>query len=1165
MITLSDYIKPEIMIARSVNIERDRGDIKTLQQYRLTGKGLDIIQRLTAALNGERISAWSLTGPYGMGKSSFTNYLLALCGPPHDKETKVARDMLKEKDLELAHKFQRIMSDRSPISKGLLRVPATSSFESINSTLAKGLYRALIANTPSQASLVSAVQDLRQEARDLAAQTTPETLRLVELFKAATKVYSAPVAIVIDEFGKNLEFMARFPAQGDLFVLQALAESEHIYLWVCLHQAFDEYTSRLSARQLQEWGKIQGRFEDISFIEPKSQMLRFICEALKRKNPDQKLSQATRRWAEHFHETIRALNLTDFKDFDPDLIELFYPLHPLAALVLPELCVRFAQNDRTLFAFLCSGEPNALPAFLSTQSIDPDAEQLATFGVELLYDYFLASSTSALMNRPESQRWIEIHDIIERSRNLDLFHLNVLKAIGLLNLISGPSGFRASSKLLSFAFFQSGSESEASKEAIQTAIDENVSKGVLVYREYADEYRLWEGSDFDIIAAIRERKALLSTQSLEENLQSTLPLPPLTASRHSYETGTLRHFERRWCDLSQMGSELPRCSTDEIDGLLLYCFGNEQDPPTFPTATRDGRPLIIAYAACEEQIRDMVLNAAAIKAVLRDAPELERDGVARKEARFRASASEQQLRDHLTELFSPGNPEVRWFVADKKEELTSNAELSRLLSRCCDRTYGKCPKIRNELINRSRLSSAAARARRELMEAMVLHQTVEVLGLQGTGPEKAIYLTMLQDEGLHIQVEDGQYRLIPPDRDSNYGPAWSALKERMERAGDESVPVSHLIDRLRHHPFGLREGPIPILLCLFLTVYFDEMALYQDGAFVPRFGLDEMELMTKRPEYFSIRRFAPEKARGELFELYRDILNAQVSSEVIEVKKATLIGVIAPLIQFVKRLRPYVINTRSVSRQAQNVRHTLQQARDPIDLLFQDLPMALDLPSFDDSVAGEQELLETFRARFTEAIVELKQAYPKLIDRIKIIIFEVFGGNSTDIEVLRSQLKDRVQHLLARCNDRELKPFLAALAGFSGTDTDWIASLATIATQRPVDSWRDNDLETFSVRLADLHTRFSNLETLIAKVDKVLPNGSDDREPRMVSLTRADGSAASNILWVDQASLQEAKAMVAQLIEEGQISRPQLQAIFLLLGEHLLSEVKESSEETAHD
>jgi hypothetical protein len=355
------------------------------------------------------------------------------------------------------------------------------------------------------------------------------------------------------------------------------------------------------------------------------------------------------------------------------------------------------------------------------------------------------------------------------------------------------------------------------------------------------------------------------------------------------------------------------------------------------------------------------------------------------------------------------------------------------------------------------------------------------------------------------------------------------------------------------------------LLCLFLTVYFDEMALYQDGAFVPRFGLDEMELMTKRPEYFSIRRFAPEKARGELFELYRDILNAQVSSEVIEVKKATLIGVIAPLIQFVKRLRPYVINTRSVSRQAQNVRHTLQQARDPIDLLFQDLPMALDLPSFDDSVAGEQELLETFRARFTEAIVELKQAYPKLIDRIKIIIFEVFGGNSTDIEVLRSQLKDRVQHLLARCNDRELKPFLAALAGFSGTDTDWIASLATIATQRPVDSWRDNDLETFSVRLADLHTRFSNLETLIAKVDKVLPNGSDDREPRMVSLTRADGSAASNILWVDQASLQEAKAMVAQLIEEGQISRPQLQAIFLLLGEHLLSEVKESSEETAHD
>ena len=67
---LSEIVSPNAVVARSVNIERDMGDESTLNQYILTGKGLEIISRLVAGLNGEKISAWSLTGPYGMGKSS---------------------------------------------------------------------------------------------------------------------------------------------------------------------------------------------------------------------------------------------------------------------------------------------------------------------------------------------------------------------------------------------------------------------------------------------------------------------------------------------------------------------------------------------------------------------------------------------------------------------------------------------------------------------------------------------------------------------------------------------------------------------------------------------------------------------------------------------------------------------------------------------------------------------------------------------------------------------------------------------------------------------------------------------------------------------------------------------------------------------------------------
>jgi hypothetical protein len=37
----------------------------------------------------------------------------------------------------------------------------------------------------------------------------------------------------------------------------------------------------------------------------------------------------------------------------------------------------------------------------------------------------------------------------------------------------------------------------------------------------------------------------------------------------------------------------------------------------------------------------------------------------------------------------------------------------------------------------------------------------------------------------------------------------------VEKAGGASVAVSDLIELLRNPPFGLRDGPIPVLLCLF--------------------------------------------------------------------------------------------------------------------------------------------------------------------------------------------------------------------------------------------------------------------------------------------------------------------------------------------------------------
>jgi len=1149
---LSEVLSTNAFIARSVNLERDIGDKNTLSHYVLTAKGLEIISRFVAGLNGEKVSAWSLTGPYGMGKSSFANFLMSLCGPKYNSETKFARRILAEKERLLLNDFEKALARRRVITKGFFRVPVTSAFQPINLTLANGLIQSI-----KRSSIIKKedAKALAIKIHHLIKKEQIDAQKLLELYKETAQRARSLIAIVIDEFGKSLEYMARHPSDGDIYIIQALAETEGIYLWVCLHQAFEEYSLGFSKRQLQEWGKIQGRFEDITFVEPRMQMVSFIAHTLKRKKhpPTESLID---RWADKFYKQAKRLNLIEFKHISAELIAQFYPLHPLAAMILPELCIRFAQNDRTLFAFLCGGESNALPAYLSSKHISPERNQLWSLGPEYLYDYFVTSMYNFAQYRPESHRWIEVTNMVENARRLPDLQYKICKIVGLLNLISSPLGFQASNKLISYALYRPFEDDVISEKTVQEALRSLCKKGILNYREYSDEYRLWEGTDFDITSAIQKQKEKFAFQSLVRILEKILPLSPLTASRHSYQTGTLRHFERKWCALSELCDSTPDCSSDEVDGLILYCFGQEPPPKALPTITKDGLPLVVAYANCEEQLREMILDVAAAEAILEESPELSRDGVARKEARFRLHVAKDRLSRFVNELFAPGNPEVTWYYKDKAEILSTHRSLSYLLSDLCDSTYSSCPVIRNELINRNKLSSAAARARRELMEAMLTEETCENLAMQGTGPEVAIYRTMFKAEGLHIEGENGNWQFVKPKINSTFFEAWAALLELTKKATSQAVPVQAFIDTLKRPPFGMKDGPIPVLLCLFFIIYSDEIAIYQEGAFVPFLGPEEMELMAKRPEYFKVRRFAPVGTLGVVFQLYRNLLNSQIQSHEKTLRNITLVNVVGPLIQFVNNLPFYVQHTKSLSKQAQNLRHALLNAREPIDLLFKDIPQALGIPPFDQANGVSEEAAHEFQTRFRSALIELSQAYEHLLRRIEEVFLDVLSEN--DFDALCKKLEGISITLLSRCTDKDLRPFVSCLSRSYATKEKWIIAISTIVSGRPVESWRDVDEDAFPAKLNDFVRRFKALEA-IAAAEKGSLGTKHGQEARFISLTRPDGQSYSELIWLNRRQKKGLRKSLSNLKKE--YSLEELKCLFALLGDHIMNSRKHREKE----
>jgi len=302
--------------------------------------------------------------------------------------------------------------------------------------------------------------------------------------------------------------------------------------------------------------------------------------------------------------------------------------------------MRYAQNDRSLFTFLTSGEPFSLRNFLDETEINEDA--LPTLKLDRVYDYFLESAGMGLASRPNLQRWVEIHDLIADSKSLDEDSLRVLKAIGILNLVTITGVTRATRQLVAYGLADLPDENAVNYW--QGKIEELLKKGIITHRRQLDELRIWEGSDFNVdhqLESYLERES----DNLLDLLSELRPLKPIVAQRHSYQTGTLRYFERHYLDSSEDLDEI-ECDSKTADGYIGYWL-EEEIPAFFPTQTVEGLPIIIITANNLQLLRLRVREFSALNRLDKEAKELQSDGVARKEVRYRLAEAEKYLDDTL--------------------------------------------------------------------------------------------------------------------------------------------------------------------------------------------------------------------------------------------------------------------------------------------------------------------------------------------------------------------------------------------------------------------------------------------------------------------------------------------------------------------------------------
>ena len=174
------------------------------------------------------------------------------------------------------------------------------------------------------------------------------------------------------------------------------------------------------------------------------------------------------------------------------------------------------------------------------------------------------------------------------------------------------------------------------------------------------------------------------------------------------------------------------------------------------------------------------------------------------------------------------SPKVQWDLVGSEAELHPERGLSALLSDVADRAYTATPRVANEMIARRELTSQGAKARRFLMDAMLAKPETECFGIEGYGPEKAMYEAIFRSTGIHRQDANGHWGLQAPT-DRRWKSVWRIMNSVLDDAITARINLVEVTAQLTSPPVGLKEGVIPLLMVASLVVHRDEVALYEHG------------------------------------------------------------------------------------------------------------------------------------------------------------------------------------------------------------------------------------------------------------------------------------------------------------------------------------------------
>ena len=1034
---LSDSVHVARRFQKSIHIESDHSEFNSLDGFVCPKSSTDVLISLARHVSKTGHCAFTWTGPYGCGKSSLVLALSALLSGDK-KRVEKAKESIGQKTASI------ILNNLPPKLNGWTTIPVVGRRSNASQMIGEAL-----SNYPLPKKIRR-----RKWSDDKVVST------LVEISNHQPE-NNGGVILFIDEMGKFLEAAAN--EETDVYIFQLLAEAAsrsqgRLIIVGILHQAFNEYAHRIAREMREEWSKIQGRFVDLPLNVAGEEHIEIISKAIVN---EKKISRRNRSFKVVASEIRKHRPGTSYTL--EELLAKCWPLHPVVTCLLGPVSKRsFGQNQRSVFSFLTSAEPDGFQDFIN------NSYKNKIYEPDRLWNYLRINLESSILASPDGHRWAMATDAIERCEALggDNIHLSLIKSIALIDLFKERSGLLPTINVLSICV------NRYTKKKIHQAINQIKQWSLVVFRKHSNSFAIFAGSDFDMEQALDQ--TLPQIREIDfTTLNRLTDLRPILAKKHYHETGTLRWFDITLVPLNKITDYVQnfKPKTGEI-GAFIVAIPTEGE--TIKEASKICERAIlqenewitvIGLSDCAWKVSNVARELLALNEIQEINPNLAGDLVAQSELQARITVLQGEVEFEIWQSLR----NATWLGIKQKLNRQNYAELSIIASKLANKKYPNSPKISNELINRIKPSVSAIAAQNTLLRAMITNEGKPRLGIEGYSAASGLFVSLLEKTKLYRKTGE-KYQFSTPSRNNSAKlyKLWQAMKKYLRNNEERTISINELYHIWSKPPFGVKKGLLPILIVAFILSNRDKVALYRDKIFQSHFKDIDVEVLARNPQDIQLRWMDLSSTSQLLLSSMAEVVRKIDTSN--ELKNLEPLDVARGLIAIYDRLHPWTKRTSQLSTNGIKVREMFKHANDPNKFLFDDIPTAFGNQS---SLEGSLELANIVK-NVRRGLNELVKLYPSMLQRLLDLLLSELQVPNSSSQVL-AELRDRAININQLGGDFRLNAFINRISTFYGSE-DNIESIASLAANKPPRNWTDLDVDRAKVELTDFSQQFIRVE-----------------------------------------------------------------------------------------